>query len=152
MGYRRVGYATGYPYAGYNGFAGYSHLIGKRDAEAEPKAEADADALLYTAAYAPYTTHGAYFNHGAFPYRRVGYATGYPYAGYNGFAGYSHLIGKRDADADAEPLLYTAGLYAHPYSTYHAAYPHGVVATPFGLTHSSNVGLCFNNEGAQVSC
>merc|ERR1719187_2182323 len=27
-----------------------------------------------------------------------------------------------------------------------------VAATPLGLTHPSNVGLCFNNEGVQVSC
>merc|ERR1712054_53767 len=38
---------------------------------------------------------------------------------------------------------YTAGVYKAD---------HAVAATPFGLTHSSNVGLCFNNDGQQVSC
>merc|ERR1712105_429399 len=120
---------TGYP------FAYGRHLIGKRDADAEP--EADADALLYAGAYTPYTTYGAgllasphrnYYNHGAFPYRRFGY-TATATAAYNGITGYSHLIGKRDADAEPEAdadasLLYT-GAYT-PYTTYGA----GVLASP----------------------
>merc|ERR1712055_372179 len=34
----------------------------------------------------------------------------------------------------------------------HAGAAHAVAATPFGVTHSSNVGVCTNNNGEQVSC
>merc|ERR1712106_217301 len=92
---------------------------------------------------------------------------GYPYA--------AHYYGKRDADADAEAdaaLLYGSyaaypsayGYGAYPYAGHaavgyaaagYAGIPnpvHAVAATPFGLTHSSNVGLCTNYLGAAVSC
>merc|ERR1711973_80194 len=112
------------------------HAIGKRDAEADP-------ALFY----------GAY-----------GYAA-YPYA-YNYAFGKSapcvnaanvpvpcagvHAIGKRDAEADPAYLL---GAYPYAYGAYaYGAYPHAVAATPFGLTLSSNVGVCTNVSGAQVPC
>merc|ERR1712198_659895 len=72
---------------------------------------------------------------------------------------------------DAEPLVstyYVAGVPSVVPATYSAlpavtsytaghvvkgAYaPHAVAATPFGLTHSSNVGVCTNNMGVQVPC
>ena len=75
----------------------------------------------------------------------------------DGYAAYGHgvhLLGKRDADAEADPaLLYSA--YGYPYAAgayAYGAYPHAVAATPYGLTHSSNVGLCTNYLGAAVPC
>merc|ERR1719461_1957892 len=96
------------------------------------------------------------------------------------YGGYAHgLYGrkKREAEAEAEAdpaLLY--GAYGYPYGLgYHGlgyaglgyaglGYAHGAVAatnpvlrhavahTPFGVTHSSNVGVCTNYLGAQVPC
>jgi len=77
-------------------------------------------------------------------------------------------IWKREAEAEADPAYLNygynglaglgyagyAGLgyngYAGAYSAYAA--PHAVAATPFGLTHSSNVGVCTNVSGVQVPC
>merc|ERR1712243_413091 len=86
-----------------------------------------------------------------FPYTKVAvvphtYTYGYPYAYY----------GKREAEADPA-LLYTSGLVGYPYAvgahavTYAGA-PHAVAHTPFGTTHSSNVGICTNVSGAVVPC
>merc|ERR1712198_114557 len=79
--------------------------------------------------------------------------------------GVEHIV-KRDA----EPLVsnyYVAGVpsvvpatySALPVTSYTAGHvekgayaPHAVAATPFGLTHSSNVGVCTNNMGVQVPC
>merc|ERR1711911_463105 len=59
----------------------------------------------------------------------------------------------------AAPVAYTNTMAyaAKPVMTYNAyntvaAGHHAVAATPFGYTHSSNVGLCYNNMGAQVEC
>merc|ERR1712055_158585 len=43
---------------------------------------------------------------------------------------------------------YAGGAHAVTY----AGAPHAVAYTPFGVTHSSNVGICTNVEGAQVPC
>merc|ERR1711971_168956 len=86
-----------------------------------------------------------------FPYTKVAavphtYTYGYPYAYY----------GKRGAEADPA-LVYTSGLVGYPYAvgahavTYAGA-PHAVAHTPFGTTHSSNVGICTNVSGAVVPC
>merc|ERR1711928_97248 len=85
-----------------------------------------------------------------FPYTTVAAAVphtyGYPYAYY----------GKREAEADPA-LVYSTGVVGYPYAvgahavTYAGA-PHAVAYTPFGITHSSNVGICTNVEGAQVPC
>merc|ERR1719234_61890 len=91
-----------------------------------------------------------------FPYTTVAAAVphtyGYPYSGYP----YT-VYGKREAEADPA-LVYSTGVAAyHPYAlgahavTYAGA-PHAVAYTPFGVTHSSNVGICTNVEGAQVPC
>merc|ERR1711862_724119 len=62
----------------------------------------------------------------------------------------------REAEADPA-LLYTSGLVGYPYAvgahavTYAGA-PHAVAHTPFGTTHSSNVGICTNVSGAVVPC
>merc|ERR1712193_268235 len=65
----------------------------------------------------------------------VSYAAAYPYA----HAGVYY--GKREAEA--EP--WTVGQIA-------AGAPHAVAHTPFGVTHSSNVGICTNVKGAVVPC
>merc|ERR1712114_26796 len=135
-------YTYGYPYAYY----------GKREAEAEPEpwtvgqiaagahvAEAIKDGrahnvgVITNAAIAPIAaTHVAY--------------AGYPYTYY----------GKREAEADPA-LVYTSSLVGYPYAvgahavTYAGA-PHAVAHTPFGTTHSSNVGICTNVSGAVVPC
>merc|ERR1712033_66456 len=85
----------------------------------------------YTAVAAPVVSHA--------------YA-GYPYAYY----------GKREAEADPA-LVSSTGLVGYPYAvgahavTYAGA-PHAVAYTPFGTTHSSNVGICTNVNGAVVPC
>merc|ERR1712186_286712 len=133
---------AGWPYA----HAGV--LYGKREAEAEPwtvgqiaagahVAEAIKDGrphnvgVITNAAIAPVATYAAY-----------PYAHHYPYAYY----------GKREAEAEpkADPaLVYSTGLVgAYPY----AVGAHAVTYTPFGVTHSSNVGICTNNLGAVVPC
>merc|ERR1711872_404717 len=129
-------------------FVVVSALVAVACAEAEPKPEAD-PALLYNGVYSPLT-------YGAFPFS---YRTPYSY----GVSPYTyHHFGKRSADAEPEAdaaLLYS-GVYspltygAHAYGHYAYGYAghHALAATPFGLTHSSNVGLCFNNVGARVSC
>merc|ERR1711974_22044 len=90
-----------------------------------------------------------------FPYTAVAapvvsHTYGYPYAYY----------GKREAEAEpkADPaLVYSTGLVGYPYAvgahavTYAGA-PHAVAYTPFGVTHSSNVGICTNVDGAVVPC
>merc|ERR1712061_787637 len=90
-----------------------------------------------------------------FPYTKVAavphtYTYGYPYAYY----------GKREAEAEPEAdpaLVYSTGVVGYPYAvgahavTY-AGSPHAVAYTPFGVTHSSNVGICTNNLGAVVPC
>merc|ERR1712141_149089 len=146
-------YTYGYPYAYY----------GKREAEAEPEpwtvgqiaagahvAEAIKDGrphnvgVITNAAIAPIAaTHVAY---AGYPYAY----SGYPYAYY----------GKREAEAEPEAdpaLVYSTGVVGYPYAvgahtvTYAGA-PHAVAYTPFGVTHSSNVGICTNNLGAVVPC
>merc|ERR1712168_1221786 len=59
-------------------------------------------------------------------------------------------VAKRSADPyfySAYPATYAAG---HVVKGVYA--PHAVAATPFGYTHSSNVGVCTNNMGVQVPC
>merc|ERR1719187_2938478 len=95
-----------------------------------------------------------------FPYTKVAavphtYTYGYPYAYY----------GKREAEAEPEP--WTVGQIAagahvaeaikdgRPHNVgviTNAGAPHAVAYTPFGVTHSSNVGICTNNLGAVVPC
>merc|ERR1711989_121006 len=92
----------------------------------------------YTAVAAPVVSHA----YAAYPYAY----SGYPYAYY----------GKREAEADPA-LVYSTGLVGYPYAvgahavTYAGA-PHAVAHTPFGTTHSSDVGICTNVNGAVVLC
>merc|ERR1712107_908935 len=63
--------------------------------------------------------------------------------------GVEHVV-KRSAD----PFVYSPfGHYPVAGHVVKGAYaPHAVAATPFGYTHSSNVGVCTNNMGIQVPC
>merc|ERR1711951_91076 len=142
---------AGYPYAYY----------GKREAEAEPEpwtvgqiaagahvAEAIKDGrphnvgVITNAAIAPVAATHVVAGYSAYPYAY----SGYPYAYY----------GKREAEADPA-LVYSTGLVGSPYAvgahavTYAGA-PHAVAHTPFGTTHSSNVGICTNVNGTVVPC
>merc|ERR1712219_45898 len=131
---------AGYPYAYY----------GKREAEAEPwtvgqiaagahVAEAIKDGrphnvgVITNAAIAPVAATHVVAGYSAYPYAY----SGYPYAYY----------GKREAEADPA-LVYSTGLVGYPY----AGGAHAVAHTPFGTTHSSNVGICTNVNGAVVPC
>merc|ERR1712038_1131680 len=122
-----LGKALGLPqYVAKNG--ALEHVVQKREAEAE--AQPEADPLLYTAGvHAPVTYTGLH----------AAVAPAVTYTGLN------KLV---------SPVTYT-GLntavypYAGVYGAHHAVVP---AATATGYTHSSNVGLCFNNYGVQVSC
>merc|ERR1712024_327826 len=52
------------------------------------------------------------------------------------------------APVAATHVPYAGGAHAVTY----AGAPHAVAYTPFGVTHSSNVGICTNNLGAVVPC
>merc|ERR1712181_167317 len=145
------------------GFPYTTYAYGKREAEAEPEpwtvgqiaagahvAEAIKDGrphnvgVITNAAIAPVAATHLVSGYSAYPYAYSGYP-------------YHAVYGKREAEADPA-LLYSTGVAAyHPYAlgahavTYAGA-PHAVAYTPFGVTHSSNVGICTNVEGAQVPC
>merc|ERR1711992_377505 len=108
------GYATSFTYRSPQG------LRGKRSADAEPEAEADAEAGYY--GY-PYYGYGNY-----------GYGYGLPGRSFAHFGG--HPLGKRSAEAEAEPayygLGYGYGLY-RPYFGYRAYGP-GVARHPSGTS------------------
>ena len=93
------GYYGGLGYGGYGYGLGYYR--GKRSADAEPTAEADA-----------YYGYGGY---GRYGYGGYGYGRGY------GYGGYGHYLGKRSADAEAEPHY---GYYGYPYA--YGYYPYGL--------------------------
>merc|ERR1711931_319569 len=69
-------------------------------------------------------------------------------------------VAKREAEADpavVSGLPVSTYSAVHPFNTYSAVHPvntytSNVAVTPFGLTHSSNVGVCLNNVGQQVPC
>merc|ERR1711937_446523 len=175
------------------------HVV-KREAEAEP--EADADALLYNTlplAYntavntvaAPAVTYSHAVAAPAVTYSQAAAAPAVTYkavapAVYNSavsplvynYNGAVHHLGKREAEADAEALHYSALPYTYntvaaPAVTYsnavnpavysavnhvvaapslYKAAPHAVAFAPQGVTHSANVGIRTNNVGAVVPC
>ena len=159
-------------HAAYSAYPYASYAYGKREAEpytigqiahgahiANAAAEGRAPGVITNAAIAP-AVHAAY---SAYPYAGVYSAasvapvhatySAYPYASYP-----YHAYGKREAEAEAQWGAYPyagvhAGVYAAaPHAGVYAAAPHAVAATPFGLTHSSNVGVCTNYLGVQVPC
>merc|ERR1711931_471664 len=121
-------------------------FYGKRDADAEPQ-------LIHGYGYGAGLKSAPCVNAYNHPVPCNGYA-GYGVGIYgkreadaepqlsNGYAGYGvYGYGKRDAD----PQIYGGvGIYG--------GYAHAIAATPYGLTHSSNVGVCHNFVGAQVPC
>merc|ERR1719402_1390189 len=127
-GYSSLGYGysvhsplttVGYPAYG---FPTTRHLIGKREAEAEPEAAADAYYNYgFGLGYSGYTGFTG-LNH--FGYRNFGY----PYAT-------RHYIGKREAEAEADPALLRS-YYAHgAVSPYHG-YGFGYSGLPAYKTYS----------------
>merc|ERR1712002_1012193 len=124
-----LGKALGVPsYVSKNGEL--EHVVEKRVAEADP------DVVLsgvlpttYSQGVLPTT-----YSHGVLP---TTYSQGVlPTT-------YSHGVAR-------QLNLYNSHVPVSYAGVYNAA--HAVAATPLGLTHPSNVGLCFNNEGVQVSC
>merc|ERR1712106_256258 len=112
--------------------------------------------------------------HAAVPAIAGGYAGAGRYVANS--AGVVH-VAKREAEAEAEPYyaaygyagLPVTGAYAgaygaYPYAAAYGAYPyagvaatnaavgHAVAYTALGAVHSSHVGVCTNNLGAQVPC
>merc|ERR1711868_354625 len=143
-----VSYAAAYPYV----HAGVYY--GKREAEAEPWTVGQIAAGAHVAeAIKDGRAHnvGVITNAAIAPVAATHVVSAY--AGYPYTYGY---YGKREAEADPA-VVYTSGLVGYPYTvgahavTYAGA-PHAVAYTPFGVTHSSNVGICTNVDGAVVPC
>merc|ERR1711878_138488 len=75
--------------------------------------------------------------------------------------GRAHNVGVT-TNAAIAPVAATHVYSAYPYAHYpyafcahavtYAGAPHAVAHTPFGVTHSSNVGICTNVKGAVVPC
>merc|ERR1712060_615020 len=154
---------------------GLVHTIAKRDADADP-------AVVYTSGLpvttygavshvAPVTSYSA-VGHVApvASYSPVSPVATYtavnnvvkPVATYsavnNGVFGPKYIAKNHGVEhvvkRSAEPFVYsTFGHYPVAGHVVKGAYaPHAVAATPFGYTHSSNVGVCTNNMGIQVPC
>merc|ERR1712039_934746 len=122
-----VSYAAAYPYA----HAGVYY--GKREAEAEPWTVGQIAAGAHVAeAIKDGRAHnvGVITNAAIAPVAASHVYSAYPYAHYPG--AYSYAVG-------AHAVTY-------------AGAPHAVAHTPFGVTHSSNVGICTNVKGAVVPC
>merc|ERR1712147_242865 len=137
-----VSYAAAYPYA----HAGVYY--GKREAEAEPWTVGQIAAGAHVAeAIKDGRAHnvGVITNAAIAPVAATHVYSAYPYAHYP-----VAYYGKREAEAEADPaLVYSTGLVgAYPY----AVGAHAVTYAPFGVTHSSNVGICTNVKGAVVPC
>ena len=138
--------------------AGLPLVYGKREAEpytldqvahgahlADAAAEGRAPGVITNAAVVPAAHHvasGYAHTYAGYPHT---YAAGYP------FTYYGNPWGRKKREAEAEPQWpayhHTLGL--------HTAIPnpvHAVAHTPYGLTHSSNVGICTNYLGAVVPC
>merc|ERR1711993_157218 len=147
-------------------------------AAAYAEAEAEADPYLLYGGYNGYAGWGGWTGYAGLPYGAYGY-TGYadhPYAHLG-----AHIVGKREAEADADPAYfyngysgyagwgyggygyaglagYYGGYAGYPYA--HAAYPYAHAAyahapsdpTNPHLVHTSRVGICTNYLGAQVPC
>jgi len=126
--------------------AGAVHYIGKREAEAEPEAEADA-AVLYSSYGYPYgyAATGLAYNYGLPAVHTVAAAPAVTS---------TYTVAAAPAVVAAAPAVTATYAAAPAVAAVHAnAYlGHAVAATPFGYTHSSNVGICTNYLGAQVAC
>ena len=157
--YGAYGY-TGYPYAAYP--YGASAVV--KTVEVEP-AKVEVKALATPAVVA---APAAYTYHHAAPVAYAGYGyAGFPYAA-------THVIAKREAEADADPAYFYNGYagyagygfgygYAgYPYAGFYGAYPYAGAYAAYAhapsdptnphLVHTSRVGVCTNYLGAQVPC
>merc|ERR1712071_276457 len=141
---------------------GVEHVV-KREAEADAQyiapsvythglvnSVAPVNTVAYSAAVAPATYTNA-------AHRSVAAPVTYTNAVHHSVA--APVTYTNAVHSVAAPVTYTNTMAyaAKPVMTYNAyntvaAGHHAVAATPFGYTHSSNVGLCFNNVGAQVEC
>jgi len=118
-----------------------THTVVKREAEAEPEAD---PALLYTTGvHAPlaYTHQVAHVAAPAVAYTHAAPTVTYTHAAAPAVA-YTVPVAKA-----VSPVVQ----YVAAPSVVKAA-DHGVAATYAGLVHSSHVGVCVNNMGAQVPC
>merc|ERR1711911_433555 len=121
-----VPHTYGYPYAYY----------GKREAEAEPEPWTVGQ-IAAGAHVAEAIKDGRPHNVGVITNAAIA-----PVAATHVVSGYS-----------AYPYAYSGYPYAFgAHAVTYAGAPHAVAYTPFGVTHSSNVGICTNVEGAQVPC
>merc|ERR1711890_46187 len=101
------------------------HEVQKREAEADP-------ALFYSGlTHTPFTGINSVYN-------TAGVISPYTYT-YN-TAAVNPVV--YNTPAVVNPVVYNAAVVK--------AYDHGIAATPFGAVHSSHVGKCLNNEGAEV--
>merc|ERR1711864_9771 len=136
---------VGYPYTGASVYGAVSpctgvygagvHTYGKREAEADP-------AIVYSNFGYPATTYGYAGVHGV------------PAVTYAGVHGVPAVPAVTYA---AAPAVTYAGVPAVAGSAVHSGttnklFGHAVAYTPFGATHSANVGVCTNNDGAVVAC
>merc|ERR1712002_773105 len=133
-----LGKALGVPsYVSKNGEL--EHVVEKREAEADPAVVLSGVLpTTYSQGVLPTT-----YSHGVFPttYSQGVLPTTYSHGVLP--TTYSHGVAR-------QLNLYNSHVPVSYAGVYNAA--HAVAATPLGLTHPSNVGLCFNNEGVQVSC
>merc|ERR1711981_800822 len=113
------------PFVG--GYSALSHMIHKREAEADP-------ALFYSGlTHTPFTGINSVYN-------TAGVINPFTYT--SNTAAVNPVV--YDTPAVVNPVVYNAAVVK--------AYDHGIAATPFGAIHSSHVGKCLNNEGAEVPC
>jgi len=122
-----------------NGLFGPSYIAKNGPVEHIVKREADAEAdpaVLYSAAYGAYPYAHAY---GAYPYAAQAYGA-YPYAAYAHHA----VAAPAVTYANHAVVAPAVGLAKTP--------DHAVAYTAYGVTHSSNVGVCTNVAGVQVPC
>merc|ERR1712008_73118 len=102
--------------------------------EAEAEAEAD-PAVLYAGA------HGGYYGHHAGAVQ-VGalYANGWTDGPNNGVRPVVHAIGKREAEAEADPAVLYAGAYGGHYGGLYGGYYGGLRGYGYGLGHAYGLG------------
>merc|ERR1712002_84134 len=103
-----------------------NYIYGKREAEAEP--EAEADPLVYTNGVVHHT--GIHHVAGVHPVHTVAPAVNHVAGVYSHPYHYNFLYGKREAEAEADPLLYHHTGVAHVggvHPVHTAVYNHHVV-------------------------
>merc|ERR1712127_965398 len=132
------------------GYAGVHNLgyYGKRSANAEPYTVAQ---IAHGAHIANAAAEGRLHNVGVITNAviapaHLGYSGyGAPYAGYAAHVGYPYVQGRKKREADAQYGVYPYHALGYAgVGVVNGVAPHAVAHTPYGLTHSSNVGVCTN--------